>query len=104
MQEDDLPLNKRVKASTGQSLLKPKVKQTGSKKGDGPTKKRKSAVETNAERQAKKSKTDDKKWTDLHHAGVLFPPDYLAHGVKMLYDGKPVDLTPEQEEVTLLKC
>lgn len=40
-----------------------------------------------------------RKWETLEHAGVLFPPDYVAHGVKMLYDGKPVDLTPEQEEI-----
>lgn len=39
------------------------------------------------------------KWETLVHSGVLFPPDYTPHGVKMLYDGKPVDLSPEQEEV-----
>eukprot|EP00899_Mesostigma_viride_P007670 jgi/Mesvir1/16904/Mv15773-RA.2 len=39
------------------------------------------------------------KWTTLEHNGVLFPPDYKPHGVKILYDGQPVDLTPEQEEV-----
>ena len=41
------------------------------------------------------------KWETLEHSGVLFPPEYTPHGVKMLYDGKPVDLTPEQEEVQL---
>lgn len=30
---------------------------------------------------------------------MLFPPEYEPHGVKMLYDGVPVNLTPEQEEV-----
>lgn len=39
------------------------------------------------------------KWKTLVHSGVLFPPEYTRHGVKMLYDGQPVDLTPEQEEV-----
>lgn len=38
-------------------------------------------------------------WSTLEHGGVLFPPEYVPHGVKMLYDGVPVDLTPEQEEV-----
>ena len=38
-------------------------------------------------------------WITLRHAGVLFPPEYTPHGVKMLYNGTPVDLTPEQEEV-----
>jgi len=39
------------------------------------------------------------KWLKLEHNGVLFPPPYQPHGVKLLYNGKPVDLTPEQEEV-----
>lgn len=42
------------------------------------------------------------KWDTLRHNGVLFPPEYTPHGIKMLYDGRPVDLTPEQEEVTPL--
>ena len=42
-------------------------------------------------------------WTTLKHCGVLFPPEYEPHGIKMLYDGKPVDLTPEQE-VRALPC
>ncbi|KAG8799490.1 DNA topoisomerase 1 [Serendipita sp. 411] len=42
-----------------------------------------------------------KKWDTLVHAGLLFPPPYipLPRHVKMLYDGKPVDLPPESEEV-----
>lgn len=39
------------------------------------------------------------KWETLEHSGVLFPPEYAPHGVKMLYDGQPVDLTAHQEEV-----
>ncbi|KZT57719.1 hypothetical protein CALCODRAFT_469305 [Calocera cornea HHB12733] len=41
------------------------------------------------------------KWTTLEHNGVLFPPPYqsLPSTVKMLYEGKPVDLPPESEEV-----
>lgn len=38
------------------------------------------------------------RWTSLEHNGVLFPPDYKPHGVQILYDGEPVQLTPEQEE------
>ncbi|KAL3936206.1 MAG: hypothetical protein SGBAC_008422 [Bacillariaceae sp.] len=37
-------------------------------------------------------------WGTMEHAGVSFPEDYVPHGVKMLYDGNPVDLTPGQEE------
>ncbi|KAL8898255.1 MAG: hypothetical protein Q9192_002176 [Flavoplaca navasiana] len=41
------------------------------------------------------------KWTTLEHAGVVFPPPYeaLPRNVKLLYDGKPVTLAPEAEEV-----
>ncbi|EIE23767.1 DNA topoisomerase I [Coccomyxa subellipsoidea C-169] len=39
------------------------------------------------------------KWDTLVHSGVLFPPEYTSHGVQMLYDSKPVDLTLEQEEM-----
>jgi len=41
------------------------------------------------------------KWTTLEHNGVIFPPPYqpLPRNVKMKYNGKPVDLSPESEEV-----
>jgi len=47
-------------------------------------------------------KKGEKKWNTLKHNGVLFPELYKPHGVKMLYKGKPVDLTPEQEEVATM--
>eukprot|EP00762_Andalucia_godoyi_P001876 ANDGO_06005.mRNA.1 DNA topoisomerase 1 len=52
----------------------------------------------NADDNALSMKKGTIKWTSLHHNGVLFPPAYEAHGVKMLYDGRPVDLTAAQEE------
>ena len=41
------------------------------------------------------------KWTTLQHSGVLFPPEYvpLPPNIKLKYDGKPLDLPPEAEEV-----
>ena len=33
-----------------------------------------------------------KKWKTLVHNGVLFAPPYEPHGIRMRYDGKPVDL------------
>ncbi|CAG8092937.1 unnamed protein product [Penicillium olsonii] len=41
------------------------------------------------------------KWTTLEHAGVVFPPEYelLPKNVKLKYDGVPVSLQPEAEEV-----
>jgi len=39
------------------------------------------------------------KWKSLDHNGILFPPPYKQHHVKILYDGRPVDLDPQQEEL-----
>lgn len=39
-----------------------------------------------------------KRWNTFEHNGVLFPPDYITHGVKIKYDGVEVTLSPEQEE------
>lgn len=38
-------------------------------------------------------------WRKLEHPGVLFAPPYVPHGVPLIYDGKEVQLTEEQEEV-----
>ncbi|TQS38513.1 hypothetical protein Golomagni_00980 [Golovinomyces magnicellulatus] len=47
-------------------------------------------------------KDDDSiKWTTLQHNGVVFPPEYepLPENVKLLYDGIPVTLSIEAEEI-----
>ncbi|KAF4977260.1 hypothetical protein FZEAL_6200 [Fusarium zealandicum] len=48
-----------------------------------------------------KKEDDSTKWKTLEHNGVLFPPEYepMPKNIKMLYDGKPVTLAPEVEEV-----
>ncbi|KAK3942700.1 DNA topoisomerase 1 [Diplogelasinospora grovesii] len=48
-----------------------------------------------------KKEDDTVKWTTLEHNGVLFPPPYepLPKNVKLYYDGTPVDLHVEAEEV-----
>lgn len=43
-------------------------------------------------------------WDTLEHCGVTFPPPYVPHGVKLLYDGEEVDLSPEEEEVRWWAC
>eukprot|EP01083_Nonionella_stella_P179658 638441_1 len=45
-----------------------------------------------------KNRNSTLKWHKLRHNGVIFPPAYTPHGVKLLYQGKPVELTPRQEE------
>eukprot|EP01018_Ginkgo_biloba_P029459 Gb_13084 [translate_table: standard] len=45
---------------------------------------------------------EGQKWTTLEHSGVIFPPPYKPHGVKMLYNGQAVDLSPDEEEVATM--
>lgn len=41
------------------------------------------------------------KWHTLSHSGVIFPPEYepLPKSVKLIYNGQPVSLPPQAEEV-----
>lgn len=94
--DDDAPLAKRIKKASP-------PKRKGAAKKASPAKKRKVSANGSG-RKAKDEESggkedDSLKWTTLRHCGVLFPPEYQPHGIKMLYDGKPVDLTPDQEEV-----
>merc|ERR1719513_113992 len=41
----------------------------------------------------------DIKWKRLNHNGICFPPPYKQHHVKIVYDGKPVELNAKQEEL-----
>ena len=38
-------------------------------------------------------------WRRMEQPGINFAPAYEKHGVPLLYDGKPVELNSEQEEV-----
>lgn len=38
-------------------------------------------------------------WRSLEHAGVVFAPPYIKHNIPLLYDGNPVELNAEQEEI-----
>ncbi|KAI8332647.1 hypothetical protein BC941DRAFT_436201 [Chlamydoabsidia padenii] len=99
-----------------QKVVQPTLKRTVAKgKTETPAKKvKKEAKKTKeeeeeevykwwaeeAERTGKNELDDDGiRWTQLTHYGVIFPPEYVPHGVQMKYDGEPVKLTPDAEEV-----
>ncbi|KAH8675371.1 hypothetical protein BX600DRAFT_479642 [Xylariales sp. PMI_506] len=113
--DSDAPLQKAkpkpkttaaVKAKSGKT-----EKPTPVKKAAVPTKKvaKKDESEEPAEDEedeekwwaAPQNQNGDIKWNTLEHNGVLFPPAYepLPKNVKLVYDGKPVDLHLEAEEV-----
>jgi len=117
--DDELPISERFKkspkltdkpSSTKKILTKvTKVNKSGSTSFKKQTKSKQTknkSKQSGRDSEYSKSSTllpssgdGQKKWTTLVHNGVIFPPPYQPHGVKMLYKGKPVDLTPEQEEV-----
>ncbi|XP_024370141.1 DNA topoisomerase 1 beta [Physcomitrium patens] len=123
-EDDDIPLAQRMSSST--SIIKKVVQQkakasssTGStaiaarkllekKKAKRlqlqmmVTKKKVITKTTTKSKKVEPVSGDGVKWTTLEHNGVIFPPPYEPHGVKMLYDGKPVDLTPAQEEIATM--
>lgn len=53
------------------------------------------------ETQGQDDNDGEQKWESLEHNGVLFPPEYepLPSHVKLYYNGKPVNLPKEAEEV-----
>ncbi|CBI21703.3 hypothetical protein VitviT2T_030659 [Vitis vinifera] len=110
--DDDMPISQRMKKSGASSGNKPvPAKQKVTKVVSSTSfKKTKDIKSKKMEKNSKYSKStkvppssgEGQKWTTLVHNGVIFPPPYKPHGVKMLYKGKPVDLTPEQEEVATM--
>lgn len=122
--DDDESQNKRKKETTptktkkeATPTKKKKVKIAEDDNNDGNSAKKKSSQKskTKAEKEEKKeeqevykwweeekiskAKRSERKWKTLKHNGVIFAPEYVPHGVKVLYKKKPVELTVEQEEV-----
>lgn len=104
--EEDLPLASRtpVKPKVNNAALnkpQPAVKRLrdNAAASKQPVKKRRP---DSSKRSVSNGKAEDSMWTTLEHHGVMFPPDYQPHGVQMLYDGRAVVLTPEQEEAATM--
>ncbi|KAK7404277.1 hypothetical protein VNO78_05041 [Psophocarpus tetragonolobus] len=115
--DDNVPISQRIKKSApsvdkSSSVKKvltkvTKVNKSSSKPFKKQVKKtfKKSGSSSEYSKSTKllpSSGDGQKKWTTLVHNGVIFPPPYQPHGIKMLYKGKPVDLTPSQEEVATM--
>ncbi|RHN71137.1 putative DNA topoisomerase [Medicago truncatula] len=110
-EDDDIPISRRMnKLANKSSYSKKLTNDTKVNKVDAPSFKKKARLKKsgNKSKHVKSTKHQlssgdgQKKWTTLVHNGVIFPPPYKPHGVKILYKGKPVTLTPEQEEVATM--
>ncbi|XVF77328.1 hypothetical protein PTKIN_Ptkin14bG0034300 [Pterospermum kingtungense] len=108
--DDHIPIAQRMKKSTPSNSKTSSMKQKATKVVSSSFKKinKKSKKVMKNSKYIKSTKVSpssgdgQKKWSTLVHNGVIFPPPYKPHGVKMLYDGRPVDLAPEQEEVATM--
>lgn len=99
---DDIILAQRMK-NIRKSSPKPKQKIPKVGSSSKTINKGKKPDKLSKDQPGSESNDGQKKyWTSLIHSGVIFPPPYKPHGVKMLYNGKPVYLTPEQEEVATM--
>lgn len=124
--DDDEPLAKKPKAKRESNGVASAKKVNGIKKESKPTPKAKAKVATTTPSKKRsesvkdengsddededdeknwwdqpKKEDDSIKWTTLEHSGVVFPPAYvpLPKNVRLIYDGTPVVLHPEAEEV-----
>lgn len=104
--DSDAPLLKKTatKKVNGKAKVEPApVKKAA--KGKAAAKKEEEDAEEEEEEyrwwDAPKKEDDSIKWNTLQHNGVVFPPAYepLPNNVKLIYDGKPVNLSVEAEEV-----
>jgi len=92
--DSDVPLKKKAAA-----------KKAVKAENASPTKKGKKGEEEEEEVykwwDAPKKEDESIKWDTLEHNGVVFPPEYepLPKNVKLLYDGVPVTLSIEAEEI-----
>ncbi|PRP82603.1 DNA topoisomerase I [Planoprotostelium fungivorum] len=98
------PKKEPVKAAKESTPKKRSVKKEDGEAGTETPVKKKRGKQEEEEEQYKwwleSDKEDDSvKWTSLEHNGVLFPPAYEPHGVQLIYDGKPVKLPAEAEEM-----
>ena len=107
-QESDSHAPLAKKPAAKKTKAKPAAAATPAKKG-----KAKKEEETEQDREAEEEEDEyrwwedtakgdgTKKWDTLEHNGVVFPPDYepLPKHVKLIYDGVPVTLQKDAEEV-----
>ncbi|KAB5579912.1 hypothetical protein GE09DRAFT_1080179 [Coniochaeta sp. 2T2.1] len=107
--DSDAPIAKKAKKAAPATKAKAKpahAKKAAAKAGSATPKKSEDGEDDEEEEEYKwwnePMKEDDKiKWRTLEHNGVVFPPPYvpLPKNVKLYYDGKPLTLHLEAEEL-----
>ncbi|KAF2836178.1 DNA topoisomerase I [Patellaria atrata CBS 101060] len=107
--DDDVPLSRKAApAKKIKAKAEPSTPAKKAKKGIKQEEQTEQDLEAEAEEDQYRwwedpTKGDGtKKWTTLEHNGVTFPPEFtpLPNNAKMLYDGKPVFMHKDAEEVS----
>ncbi|RAL66190.1 hypothetical protein DID88_005862 [Monilinia fructigena] len=96
--DSDAPLAKKAAAKKTNGKVKP---EPDTKKGKSKKDESEEADEVYRWWDAPKKEDDSIKWETLQHNGVVFPPEYepLPKNVKLRYDGIPLTLSLESEEI-----
>ncbi|PVI08253.1 hypothetical protein DM02DRAFT_156706 [Periconia macrospinosa] len=107
--DSDVPLAKKAPAKKANAKGKAQA-ATPAKKGKAKAKAEQKTEEDNEAQEEEEEYRwwedpgqgdGSKKWSTLEHSGVVFPPEYepLPKNVKLIYDGVPVTLHKDAEEV-----
>lgn len=111
--DDDKPLAHKALKKAAKSKAKSEVESETSSPVKKGSKGKGSKVDTEQDKEAEEEEEEYQwwndptkgdgtiKWTTLQHGGVVFPPAYepLPKNVQLRYDGVPVTMAPEAEEV-----
>lgn len=103
--DDDAPLKTKAAAKKPNGKVKSEAPVKKPVKGKAAKKDESEEAEEEEEEEYRwweeKKEDDSIKWNTLQHNGVVFPPEYepLPKNVKLRYDGTPVNLSLEAEEV-----
>lgn len=103
--DSDVPLAKKpaAKKGKGKAAATPPAKKGKGKTKDEDEQDREADEEEDEYRWWEDTAKGDgtKKWDTLEHNGVVFPPEYtpMPKRVKLIYDGVPVSLHKDAEEV-----
>lgn len=93
------PAKKRQKGESGEPVKKT-PKKAAAAKSSGSGGGGEEAPQGDVYKWWERDPDDERVWTkSLSHHGVLFPPAYVPHGIMMKYNGEPVDLPAEAEEI-----
>jgi DNA topoisomerase-1 len=97
--DSDVPLKKKADIKKPNGKLKAE-ESSPAKKGKGKKDELEDA-DVHKWWEEEKKEDDSIKWETLQHNGVIFPPEYelLPKNIKLRYDGVPVSLSKDAEEV-----